>query len=156
MVAHPAKRARTVASAAPAAAAPQGLFAPFRSLGHITTEVPFVVQARSSKFLETPAMVVVTSLGSSWAMWEGGKLTLLFVGESGFGVCGPSGRVRWIDWGVSSCEGTLGSWDGLSVGWGGARTASMFGVFGHDQRAAIRRLVAPRRSESYLGLQEQS
>ncbi|KAL8279548.1 hypothetical protein RQP46_008110 [Phenoliferia psychrophenolica] len=82
-VPRPTKRARTVASkpaAAAAAAPPQGLFAPFRSLGHISTDVPFVVQSRSSKFLETPALVVVTSLGSSWAMWEGGALKLLFVG----------------------------------------------------------------------------
>jgi hypothetical protein len=57
-----------------------GLFAPFRSLGHISTKIPFVVQSQSSKFLETPALVVITSLGNSWAMWEGSSLKLLFVG----------------------------------------------------------------------------
>lgn len=80
----PVKRARTqpAASTSTAAATPrEGLFAPFRSLGHVSTGVPFVVQSKSSKFLETPAITVVTSLGRSWAMWEGQTLKLLFVGE---------------------------------------------------------------------------
>ncbi|KAI5478393.1 WD repeat protein, U3 small nucleolar RNA-associated protein 21 [Pseudohyphozyma bogoriensis] len=80
----PTKRARTAIQSAPSASTSTGqqggLFAPFRSLGHITTNVPFVVLSRSSKYLQTPALTVVTSLGSSWAMWEGQSLRLLFVG----------------------------------------------------------------------------
>ena len=81
----PTKRARTQPVASTSApqlqAKREGLFAPFRSLGHVSTGVPFVVQSKSSKFLETPAMTVVTSLGRSWAMWDGQSLRLLFVGE---------------------------------------------------------------------------
>ncbi|SCZ96552.1 BZ3500_MvSof-1268-A1-R1_Chr8-2g10291 [Microbotryum saponariae] len=63
------------------APAPVGrLFAPFRSLGHVSTSVPLVVLSRSSKYLETPALTVLTSLGNSWAMWEGQGLKVLFVG----------------------------------------------------------------------------
>ncbi|THH10776.1 hypothetical protein EW145_g1083 [Phellinidium pouzarii] len=39
------------------------LFAPFRALGLVTNHIPFVLQTRRS-----------------WALWEGGKMTLLFVG----------------------------------------------------------------------------
>lgn len=59
----------------------EGLFAPFRSLGHVSTSVPFIVQSKSSKYLESPAITVITSLGRSWAMWDGSNLKLLFVGE---------------------------------------------------------------------------
>ncbi|KAM0750055.1 putative WD-repeat protein [Meredithblackwellia eburnea MCA 4105] len=83
----PIKRARTAATGSastskkqPVEQQPQGLFAPFRSLGHVSTSTPFALLSRSSKFLETPALTVVTSLGNSWAMWEGAKLQLLFVG----------------------------------------------------------------------------
>lgn len=77
------KRARVqpVASTSAAVPRPLGLFAPFRSLGHISTAVPFVVQSKSSKFLETPALTVLTSLGHNWALWDGSSLKLLFVGS---------------------------------------------------------------------------
>ena len=58
------------------------LFAPFRALGLITNHVPFALQTRSFKgATEGPRIHIVTCLGRSWAMWEGGKMTLLFVGE---------------------------------------------------------------------------
>ncbi|BGP40594.1 rRNA-processing protein utp21 [Rhodotorula kratochvilovae] len=80
----PAKRARVQPSAAPAApAAPpprESLFAPFRSLGHVSTRAPFVLQSRSSKYLQQPALTLITSLGRSWAMWDGQSMRLLFVG----------------------------------------------------------------------------
>ncbi|CEQ42504.1 SPOSA6832_04318, partial [Sporobolomyces salmonicolor] len=79
--ARPSKRPRT--TTAPVAAPKpkrEPLFAPFRSLGHVSTSVPFVLQSRSSKHLEAPALTVITSLGRSWAMWEGATLRLLFVG----------------------------------------------------------------------------
>ncbi|KAF8610566.1 Utp21-domain-containing protein [Ceratobasidium sp. AG-I] len=56
------------------------LFAPFRALGIITNHVPFAMQARSFKGdSEGPKLVIVTCLGKAWAMWEGGKMGLLFV-----------------------------------------------------------------------------
>ena len=58
------------------------LFAPFRALGLITNEVPFVLQLRAVKgSAEGPRMHILTCLGNSWALWEGEKMTLLFVGE---------------------------------------------------------------------------
>ncbi|KAL5511171.1 UTP21 [Sanghuangporus vaninii] len=57
------------------------LFAPFRALGLVTNRIPFVLQARSFKgAVEGPRLNILTCLGRSWAMWEGGKMTLLFVG----------------------------------------------------------------------------
>ncbi|GAA6011897.1 hypothetical protein JCM11491_000095 [Sporobolomyces phaffii] len=58
----------------------EALFAPFRSLGHVSTGTPLVIQSRASKHLTKPALTVLTSLGQSWAMWTGDNLRLLFVG----------------------------------------------------------------------------
>ena len=60
----------------------QRLFAPFRALGIITNEVPFALQLRAVKGSdEGPRVHILTCLGNSWALWEGEKMTLLFVGE---------------------------------------------------------------------------
>ncbi|KAF7294751.1 WD-REPEATS-REGION domain-containing protein [Mycena indigotica] len=57
------------------------LFVPFRALGLITDNVPFVLQTRSHKgATDGPRIHILTCLGRSWALWEGGKMTLLFVG----------------------------------------------------------------------------
>ncbi|KAJ7273299.1 Utp21 specific WD40 associated putative domain-containing protein [Mycena rebaudengoi] len=57
------------------------LFVPFRALGLITDHVPFVLQTRSYKgATDGPRIHLLTCLGKSWAMWEGGKMGLLFVG----------------------------------------------------------------------------
>ncbi|KAJ8472717.1 hypothetical protein ONZ45_g16551 [Pleurotus djamor] len=57
------------------------LFVPFRALGLVTNHVPCVLQTRSFKgATEGPRLHILTCLGSSWALWEGGKMTLLFVG----------------------------------------------------------------------------
>ncbi|KDQ61049.1 hypothetical protein JAAARDRAFT_152054 [Jaapia argillacea MUCL 33604] len=57
------------------------LFAPFRALGLITNNVPFVLQTRSFKGqTDGPRIHILTCLGRSWALWEGGKMALLFVG----------------------------------------------------------------------------
>jgi len=57
------------------------LFAPFRALGLVTNHVPFYLQTRSHKgATEGPRIHLLTCLGRSWALWEGGKMTLLFVG----------------------------------------------------------------------------
>ena len=62
------------------------LFAPFRALGLITNHVPFVLQTRSHKgATDGPRLHLLTCLGKAWAMWEGGKMGLLFVGA--FGSC---------------------------------------------------------------------
>ncbi|KIL69996.1 hypothetical protein M378DRAFT_184349 [Amanita muscaria Koide BX008] len=57
------------------------LFVPFRVLGLVTNHVPFVLQTRSFKgATDGPRVHILTCLGRSWALWEGGKMTLLFVG----------------------------------------------------------------------------
>ncbi|KAF6761650.1 quinon protein alcohol dehydrogenase-like superfamily [Ephemerocybe angulata] len=57
------------------------LFVPFRALGLITNHLPFALQTRSFKgAAEGPRVHLLTCLGRSWALWEGGKMTLLFVG----------------------------------------------------------------------------
>ncbi|KAJ7063493.1 Utp21 specific WD40 associated putative domain-containing protein [Mycena amicta] len=57
------------------------LFVPFRALGLVTDSVPFVLQTRSHKgATDGPRIHILTCLGRSWALWEGGKMTLLFVG----------------------------------------------------------------------------
>lgn len=58
------------------------LFAPFRALGLITNHIPFYLQMRSYKdATDGPRIHILTCLGRSWALWEGGKMGLLFVGE---------------------------------------------------------------------------
>ncbi|KAG5635440.1 hypothetical protein H0H81_011247 [Sphagnurus paluster] len=60
---------------------PPRLFAPFRALGLITNYVPFVLQTRTHKgATEGPRIHLLTCLGCAWALWEGGKMGLLFVG----------------------------------------------------------------------------
>jgi U3 small nucleolar RNA-associated protein 21 len=77
----PRKRIR-VEQAVKAAPKEPRLFAPFRALGLITNHVPFVLQTRSFKgSTEGPSLHLVTCLGKAWAMWEGGKMTLQFVGK---------------------------------------------------------------------------
>ncbi|KAG2158310.1 Utp21 specific WD40 associated putative domain-containing protein [Suillus bovinus] len=57
------------------------LFAPFRALGLITNHIPFYLQTRSYKdATDGPRIHILTCLGRSWALWEGGKMGLLFVG----------------------------------------------------------------------------
>ncbi|KAH8106793.1 Utp21-domain-containing protein [Cristinia sonorae] len=59
------------------------LFVPFRALGLITNRIPFVLQTRSQKgATDGPRLHILTCLGKSWAMWEGGKINLLFVGPA--------------------------------------------------------------------------
>ncbi|WFD30083.1 rRNA-processing protein utp21 [Malassezia sp. CBS 17886] len=82
------KRARGPSSArAPAVQAPtnphvrNALYAPFRALGYVTNDVPFVLQVRfGGKDAQTPDVNVVTSVGDTWAMWSAERMTLLFVG----------------------------------------------------------------------------
>lgn len=58
------------------------LFVPFRALGLITNHIPFYLQTRSYKdATDGPRIHILTCLGRSWALWEGGKMGLLFVGE---------------------------------------------------------------------------
>ena len=57
------------------------LFVPFRALGLITNHIPFVLQTRSHKgATDGPRIHLLTCLGREWALWEGGKMSLLFVG----------------------------------------------------------------------------
>ena len=59
------------------------LFVPFRALGLVTNHIPFVLQTRSHKgATDGPRIHLLTCLGRAWALWEGGKMTLLFVGMS--------------------------------------------------------------------------
>jgi len=60
------------------------LFIPFRALGLITNHVPFILQTRSYKgATDGPRIHLLTCLGRAWALWEGGKMGLLFVGMYG-------------------------------------------------------------------------
>jgi U3 small nucleolar RNA-associated protein 21 len=84
----PRKRVRQTTTdlplSSPSKEKPNGhrLFAPFRALGLITNRVPFVLQARSHKgAVDGPRVHLLTCLGKSWAMWEGDKMSLLFVGK---------------------------------------------------------------------------
>ncbi|KAL4246072.1 Utp21-domain-containing protein [Abortiporus biennis] len=76
------------------------LFAPFRALGLITNHVPFVLQTRSYKgSTEGPKLHLLTCLGKSWALWEGGKMGLLFVGpdaEDQITSMAMDGNAVWI------------------------------------------------------------
>ncbi|KAF9063827.1 Utp21-domain-containing protein [Rhodocollybia butyracea] len=57
------------------------LFVPFRALGLVTNHIPFVVQTRSHKgATDGPRIHILTCLGKSWALWNGSKMDLLFVG----------------------------------------------------------------------------
>ena len=79
----PRKRLRQESSTDAPAKAARGprLFVPFRALGLITNHIPFVLQTRSHKgATDGPKIHLLTCLGKSWALWEGGKMTLLFVG----------------------------------------------------------------------------
>lgn len=65
----------------------RGLFAPFRALGFITNHVPFVLKVHSAKGASVPArMQILTCVGRSWAMWDGERITLVFVGMCGGAV----------------------------------------------------------------------
>jgi U3 small nucleolar RNA-associated protein 21 len=86
----PQKRARTShagpsrsTSAKPAPPkAQQSIFAPFRALGLITNHIPFAVQLRAYKgAVDGPRLHILTCIGRSWLLWEGGKMRLLFVGQ---------------------------------------------------------------------------
>lgn len=57
------------------------LFHPFRALGFVCDHVPisiFVHQAKGA--LAVPHVNILTSVGRSWMMWEGGRMGLVFVG----------------------------------------------------------------------------
>ncbi|KAH9446245.1 hypothetical protein Pst134EA_030167 [Puccinia striiformis f. sp. tritici] len=64
------------------------LYAPFRSLGHVTTDVPFVIHSHSTKDsdvlgstkAQTNSQVILTSVGLGWALWSTDSLRLLYVG----------------------------------------------------------------------------
>ncbi|KAI9509337.1 Utp21-domain-containing protein [Russula earlei] len=80
----PLKRARPLPSSAGTYTSEDSrrLFAPFRALGLITNHVPFALQLRAVKGLaEGPRLHILTCLGKSWALWEGERMTLLFVGS---------------------------------------------------------------------------
>ncbi|KAI0372915.1 Utp21-domain-containing protein [Pilatotrama ljubarskyi] len=97
----PRKRLRTedTSAAQPAKQEPR-LFAPFRALGLITNSVPFVLQTRSHKgATDGPRIHLVTCLGKAWAMWEGGKMGLLFVGPdapSPIASMAMDGNAVWV------------------------------------------------------------
>ncbi|KAJ9115038.1 hypothetical protein QFC22_005366 [Naganishia vaughanmartiniae] len=80
----PNKRARVLAGSEGKPTKPRStarLFAPFRALGFISNDVPFALQVRSAKgALKGPNVNIVSCLGKSWAMWDAGKMNLLFVG----------------------------------------------------------------------------
>lgn len=76
----PRKRLRTDDDPVPGPSR-AGLFAPFRALGYVTNSVPPALQTRAAKgSADEPRIHIATVLGRAWALWEGGKMGLLFVG----------------------------------------------------------------------------
>ena len=51
------------------------LYSPFRALGYITDHVPICIQQRGQTF------AITTSIGSTFHIYDGEKLSLLFVGQ---------------------------------------------------------------------------
>ncbi|TFK30167.1 Utp21-domain-containing protein [Coprinopsis marcescibilis] len=96
----PRKRLRTTATATKRAQNEPRLFVPFRALGLITNHLPFVLQTRSFKgATEGPRIHILTCLGKSWALWEGGKMTLLFAGPNApeqISCMAMDGNAVWI------------------------------------------------------------
>ncbi|KAF8163624.1 Utp21-domain-containing protein [Crassisporium funariophilum] len=80
------------------------LFVPFRALGLITNHVPFVLQTRSHKgATDGPRIHLLTCLGKAWALWEGGKMGLMFVGPDApehISSMAMDGDAVWIAAGV--------------------------------------------------------
>ncbi|KZT61545.1 Utp21-domain-containing protein [Calocera cornea HHB12733] len=77
----PAKRAKTTATPSSKPRPRPSIFAPFRALGLVTNHVPLAIQMRSYKgSTEGPQMHILTCIGQSWLLWEGGRMRLLFVG----------------------------------------------------------------------------
>ncbi|KAI5121673.1 hypothetical protein M0805_002749 [Coniferiporia weirii] len=100
----PKKRSRTDSAQELGTGTPQPrLFAPFRALGLVTNHIPFVLQTRSFKgATEGPRVHILTCLGRSWALWEGGKITLLFVGPDcadPISCLAMSGDAVWVSTG---------------------------------------------------------
>ncbi|PWN33653.1 Utp21-domain-containing protein [Meira miltonrushii] len=58
------------------------LFQPFRALGLVTDDVPFVLLVRhGGRDAVKPDIYIFTCIGNSWMMWDADRMTLLFVGE---------------------------------------------------------------------------
>ncbi|KAF7796706.1 hypothetical protein EIP86_007889 [Pleurotus ostreatoroseus] len=99
----PRKRARVDSNTKPSSKAPR-LFAPFRALGLITNHVPFVLQTRSYKGSTAgPTLHLATCLGRSWALWDGGRMTLQFVGpdlEEQISHMAMDGKAIWVSSGT--------------------------------------------------------
>ncbi|KAI8452425.1 WD repeat-containing protein 36 [Phakopsora pachyrhizi] len=64
------------------------IYAPFRSLGHVTTDVPFAIHSHSTKEsavvgvskAQSDSQVILTSVGFGWALWTADGIKLLYVG----------------------------------------------------------------------------
>lgn len=79
----PAKKARPIADppqhAGPSNPTPR-LFAPFRALGLVCNALPFAMFVHTpSGALAQPTVNLVTSVGTSWMMWDMAGMTLVFV-----------------------------------------------------------------------------
>ncbi|KAF9511143.1 hypothetical protein BS47DRAFT_1470832 [Hydnum rufescens UP504] len=73
-MAPPRKKAKHNKVETPSINPSRRLFVPFRALGFITNHVPF------SGSSALPRIHIVTCLGKAWAMWEGDKMSLQFIG----------------------------------------------------------------------------
>ena len=77
----PFRRKKLRAEPSQAKVSDTSLFAPFRSLGHVTNAVPLSVYAQYVKGKKTPHVTIISCLGRSWAQWNLADMKLLFVGE---------------------------------------------------------------------------
>jgi U3 small nucleolar RNA-associated protein 21 len=80
-MAPPRKKVKHDKTGTPSISPSRRLFVPFRALGFVINHVPFSVQTRSTRGSSAlPRIHIVTCLGKAWAMWEGDKMTLQFIG----------------------------------------------------------------------------
>ncbi|KAI6100408.1 hypothetical protein EDD16DRAFT_1534737 [Pisolithus croceorrhizus] len=81
---------------------------PFRVLGLITSQIPFYVQTHSRKgATDGPCVDILICLGKSCALWEGMKMTLLFVGpgvEDSMSCVAMDGDAIWCASGLRAVK----------------------------------------------------
>ncbi|KAI6109538.1 hypothetical protein F5141DRAFT_1115229 [Pisolithus sp. B1] len=81
---------------------------PFRVLGLITSQIPFYVQTHSRKgATDGPRVDILICLGKSCALWEGMKMTLLFVGpgvEDSMSCVAMDGDAIWCASGLRAIK----------------------------------------------------
>ena len=93
--------ASSISASAATSTTSQSLFAPYRALGHVTGEVPFVLQAKGRDHF------VTTAVGSAFHVYNCKKMNLVFVGNAGARIdC----MVAHRDLVITACASTVVAW----------------------------------------------